>query len=96
MQILTGLIQIAHTMFGNCKDQGICPRVFDELFELGQTTRFKSQRFVFELSCLEVYNEEVLDLMQENKALQLRSDGKEMTIVDRKWVRRCNRLINVV
>lgn len=49
----------------NLKDQGIIPRVIQEIFKQVKEREKKSQ-FIIKASFLEIYNEHILDLLNDN------------------------------
>ncbi|XP_015595698.1 kinesin-like protein KIF18A [Cephus cinctus] len=69
-----------HTMLGKEDDLGITYRTMAELFM--QINAQKDQRdFTLGVSYLEIYNENVQDLLQKGNPLQIRDDGRSGIIV---------------
>ncbi|KAG8732389.1 hypothetical protein FRC11_014004 [Ceratobasidium sp. 423] len=69
-----------HTMQGSATQPGIIPRVMEALFERRDNTRAKVS---FELSYMEIYKDDVFDLMVATRGTKLpvREDGKGKVFV---------------
>ncbi|KAB5591118.1 Kinesin motor domain containing protein [Ceratobasidium theobromae] len=69
-----------HTMQGSATEPGIIPRVMEALFERKVNTR---ARVSFELSYMEIYKDDVFDLMVSTRGTKLpvREDGKGKVFV---------------
>ncbi|KAJ1310967.1 hypothetical protein OPQ81_009478 [Rhizoctonia solani] len=69
-----------HTMQGSATQPGIIPRVMEALFERKANTRAK---VLFELSYMEIYKDDVFDLMVSTRGTKLpvREDGKGKVFV---------------
>lgn len=69
-----------HTMQGSTTQPGIIPRVMEALFERRANTR---ARVTFELSYMEIYKDDVFDLMVSSRGTKLpvREDGKGKVFV---------------
>ncbi|CAE6470176.1 unnamed protein product [Rhizoctonia solani] len=69
-----------HTMQGSATEPGIIPRVMEALFERKSNTRAKVS---FELSYMEIYKDDVFDLMVATRGTKLpvREDGKGKVFV---------------
>ena len=59
-----------HTMIGSKEDPGITPRVFSHLFT-SIADRHGGERFLISVSFLELYNEDIRDLLQPGSAQKL-------------------------
>lgn len=70
------------TMMGNAETRGIIPNAFQHIFGFINTEGL-SRKFLLRCSFLEIYNEEVRDLLGKdpNKALEVREDKKKGTYV---------------
>lgn len=63
-----------HTMLGNCNNPGITYLTMSELF-LKKEQLAAERNFKLAITYLEVYNENVQDLLNPGSTLQLREDG---------------------
>ena len=54
-----------HTMMGNKEDPGIIPLAMDQLFSIVEKTQ--DRNFVIQVSYMEIYNAEVLDLLCDQR-----------------------------
>lgn len=64
-----------YTMLGKPKDQGIFGYTFEELF-INMETQSKEKEFKIKMSFIEIYNENIYDLLlQGEKPLELREDA---------------------
>ena len=59
-------------MLGSQTEKGIMPRSVSDLFKLLQ--KFKSKEFKIQVSYIEIYNEEIRDLLGEREELKLQED----------------------
>lgn len=70
-----------HTILG--KRDGLLPRAMSYLFE-----NSKDGSYIFELSCLQIYMENLTDLFDpQNNNLQLRENKTGFSVVNSKWIR---------
>ena len=58
--------------------KGLIPRTMEYLFECIEEERSKGVNFIMKCSFLEIYNEQIIDLLNKsNNNLQLREDTKK-------------------
>ena len=72
-----------HTMIGNASDEGIIPRSVRQIFETAEKDSERGWRFTMKAAMLEIYNEELKDLLGNGLP-----DGKKHTISSSDTVRR--------
>lgn len=81
-----------HTMLGPCNSwsdplrKGLIPRSVEQLFQLLDAKIQECQKFSFEVTAefVELYNEEIFDLLNSKNKVQLRDSGKEIQLVGAK------------
>ncbi|KAK9284193.1 hypothetical protein L1049_023362 [Liquidambar formosana] len=56
-----------HTMEGSAHDRGLYARCFEELFDLSNSDTTSTSRFNFFVTVLELYNEQIRDLLSESR-----------------------------
>jgi kinesin family protein 16B len=72
-----------HSMFGTKDDPGLVPRMCSELWSRCSAKQTLGQNYVIQIAMLEIYNEEIFDLLapcSSRKSLQLRDDGHSVGV----------------
>lgn len=69
-------------MNGTKMDRGIIPRLIEHLFAAFATNRTFGWNYTLQLSCIEVYNEELYDLLDENIASKKIKTVDNSTVVE--------------
>lgn len=59
-----------HTMEGSSHDRGLYARSFEELFDLSNSDATSTSRYSFSVSVIELYNEQITDLLLESGSTQ--------------------------
>ncbi|GLC49983.1 hypothetical protein PLESTB_000329700 [Pleodorina starrii] len=74
-----------YTMLGNRESPGVIPRAMQQIFESGQKLASQDWQFNMQASMLEIYNEDIRDLLSrkkdENKKHQVTHDANGVTTV---------------
>ena len=68
-----------YTMLGTQSEKGIMPRAVSDLFKMLQI--FKNKEFKIQISYIEIYNEEIRDLLGDREELKLREDPVKGIII---------------
>ena len=72
-----------HSMFGTSSDPGLVPRMCSELWSRCSAKQTLGQNYVIQIAMLEIYNEEIFDLLapsSSRQSLQLRDDGHSVGV----------------